>query len=127
MMGVAPAHGRVFRPERFEPNADNVVVLTDRFWNRRFGGDPNIIGRKIQLDGKTVEIVGVMPPGFEHSILWGPIDLWQPLSFTPEAKSNRGGNYLSSFGRLKPGVTIQQAEQSMIALGRQPRPEKLVE
>jgi putative ABC transport system permease protein len=116
MMGVAPAHGRVFRPEEFEPNADNVVVLTDRFWNRRFGGDPNVIGRKIQLDGKTVEIIGVMPPGFEHPILWGPIDIWQPLSFTPEAKSNRGGNYLSSFGRLKPGVTIQQAEQSMVAL-----------
>src|SRR4029453_16673788 len=41
LLGVAPAHGRVFRPEEFEPNADNVVVLTDRFWNRRFGGDPN--------------------------------------------------------------------------------------
>lgn len=116
MLGVAPARGRVFKPEEFEPGADNVVVLTDRFWARRFGNDPNIVGRKIQLDGKTVEIVGVMPPGFEHPILWGPIDLWQPLAFTPEGKSNRGTNYLSSFGRLKPGVTIQQAEQSMVAL-----------
>ncbi len=116
MLGVAPALGRVFKPEEFEPNADNVVVLTDRFWTRRFGSDPNIIGRKIQLDGKTVEIVGVMPPGFEHPILWGPLDIWQPLAFTPERKTNRGTNYLSSFGRLKPGVTIQQAEQSMIAL-----------
>ena len=116
MMGVAPAHGRVFKPEEFEPGADNVVVLTDRFWTRRFGNDPNIVGRKIQLDGKTVEVVGVMPPGFEHPILWGPIDIWQPLTFTPERKTNRGNNYLSSFGRLKPGVTIQQAEQSMVAL-----------
>jgi len=116
MMGVAPPHGRVFKPEEFEPGADNVIVLTDRFWSRRFGNDPNIIGRKIQLDGKTVEIVGVMPPGFEHPILWGPIDIWQPLAFTPERKSNRGTNYLSEFGRLKPGVTIQQAEQSMVAL-----------
>ena len=116
MLGVAPAHGRVFKPEEFEPGADNVVVLTDRFWTRRFGNDPNIIGRKIQLDGKTVEIIGVMPPGFEHPILWGPLDIWQPLAFTPERKTNRGTNYLSSFGRLKPGVTIQQAEQSMIAL-----------
>ena len=116
MMGVAPARGRVFKPEEFEPGADNVIVLTDRFWARRFGSDPNIVGRKIQLDGKTVEIVGVMPPGFEHPILWGPIDIWQPLAFTPEEKSNRGTNYLSSFGRLKPGVSIQQAEQSMIAL-----------
>ena len=116
MMGVAPALGRTFKPEEFEPGADNVVVLTDRFWTRRFGSDPNIVGRKIQLDGKSVEVVGVMPPGFEHPILWGPIDIWQPLSFTPERKTNRGNNYLSEFGRLKPGVTIQQAEQSMVAL-----------
>lgn len=116
MLGVAPAQGRVFRPEEFEPGADNVVILTDRFWTRRFGNDPNIVGRKIQLDGNTVDIVGVMPPGFEHPILWGPMDIWQPLTFTPERKTNRGNNFLSSFGRLKPGVTIQQAEQSMVAL-----------
>ena len=116
MMGVEPERGRVFKPEEFEAGADNVVVLTDRFWTRRFGSDPNVIGRKIQLDGKTVEIVGVMPSGFEHPILWGPIDMWQPLAFTPEARANRGTNYLSEFGLLKPGVKIQQAEQSMIAL-----------
>ena len=116
LFGVAPARGRVFRPEEFEPGADNVVVLTDRLWTRRFGSDPNIIGRKIQLDGKSVEIIGVMPPAFEHPILWGPIDIWQPLTFTPERKANRGNNFLSEIGRLKPGVSIQQAEQSMIAL-----------
>ena len=116
VLGVAPARGRVFKPEEFEPGADNVIVLTDRFWTRRFGGDPSIVGRTIQLDGKTVEVVGVMPPGFEHPILWGPIDMYQPLTFTQERKGNRDTNYLSSFGRLKPGVTIQQAEQSMVAL-----------
>src|SRR4026209_5303 len=113
MMGVAPSHGRVFKPEEFEPGADNVVVLSDRFWSRRFGSDPSIVGRTIQLDGKTVEIVGVMPPGFEHPILWGRMDIWQPLAFTKERKANRGNNYLSAFGRLKPGVSIEQAEQSM--------------
>src|ERR1700752_192849 len=116
LLGVAPAHGRVFKPEEFEPGTDNVIVLSDRFWMRRFGSDPNVVGRKIQLDGKTVEIIGVMPPGFEHPILWGPIDIWQPLTFTPEGKGNRGTNYLSSFGRLKPGVSIQQAEQSLVTL-----------
>ena len=116
LFGVAPAQGRVFKPEEFEPGADNVIVLSDRFWTRRFGSDPNIVGRKIQLDGKTVEIVGVMPPGFEHPILWGPMDIWQPLTFTPERKTNRGNNFLSSIARLKPGVTIEQAEQSMVAL-----------
>ena len=116
LMGVAPAHGRVFKPEEFEPGADNVIVLTDRFWMRRFGSDPNIVGRTIQLDGKSVQIVGVMPPGFEHPILWGPMDIYQPLSFTQERKANRGNNYLSAIGRLKPGVTIEQADQSMVAL-----------
>ncbi len=116
LFGVAPAQGRVFKPEEFEPGADNVIVLSDRFWTRRFGSDPNIVGRRIQLDGKTVEIVGVMPPGFEHPILWGPMDIWQPLTFTPERKTNRGNNFLSSIARLKPGVTIEQAEQSMVAL-----------
>jgi predicted permease len=116
ILGVAPAHGRVFKPEEFEPGADNVIVLSDRLWTRRFGSDPSVIGRKIQLDGKTVEIVGVMPPGFDHPLLWGPMDIWQPLTFTPERKTNRGNNYLSQFGRLKPGLSIQQAEQSMVAL-----------
>lgn len=116
MLAVEPAYGRVFKPEEFEPGANNVIILTDRFWTSRFGSDPNVVGRKIQLDGKTVEIVGVMPPGFEHPILWGPIDLWQPLTFTPEEKSVRRDNFLFSFGRLKPGVSNQQAEQSMAAL-----------
>ena len=116
MMGVAPAAGRVFKPEEFEPGADNVIILTDRFWARRFGSDPNIVGRTIQLDGKSVQVVGVMPPGFDHPILWGPLDIWQPLTFTPERKTNRGNNFLRSFGRLKPGVSLEQAEQSMVAL-----------
>ena len=116
VLGVAPARGRVFKAEEFEPGADNVIVLTDRFWARRFGSDPNIVGRRIQLDGKTVEIVGVMPPGFEHPILWGPVDIWQPLALSQQDKAKRDTNYLSEFGRLKPGVTIQQAEQSMITL-----------
>ena len=116
VMGVAPAQGRTFKPEEFEPGADNVIILTDRFWTRRFGSDPTVVGRTIQLDGKSVQIVGVMPPGFEHPILWGPIDIWQPLTFTPERKTNRGNNFLSEVGRLKPGVSIKQAEQSMITL-----------
>jgi predicted permease len=116
VLNVAPALGRTFKPEEFEPGTDNVVILTDRLWARRFGSDPNIIGRRIQLDGKTVEVIGVMPPGFDHPILWGPIDLWQPLAFDKEGRANRNTNFLSEFGRLKPGVTIKQAEQSMITL-----------
>ena len=116
LLSVAPAQGRLFNPEEFEPGADNVIVLSDPFWQKRFGGDPSIVGRNLQLDGKTVAVVGVMPPGFDHPILWGPVDFWQPLTFNAERKKSRDTNYLSSFARLKPGVTIEQAEQSIITL-----------
>src|SRR5215813_1298094 len=116
LLGVAPARGRVFAPEEFEPGANNVIVLSDRFWTRRFGGDPNIVGRTVQLDGKSVTIVGVMPPSFEHPILWGTVDFWQPLAFSEEQKKNRGNNFLSYFARLKPGVSIDEAQQSMVIL-----------
>src|SRR6185436_13524611 len=115
LFGVAPALGRLFNPEEFEPGVDNVIVLSDRFWQSRFGGDESVVGRKLQLDGKTVSIVGVMPPGFDHPILWGQVDFWQPLAFTPEQKKTTA-NYLQSFGRLKPGVSIKQAEQSLVTL-----------
>lgn len=117
-LGVAPALGRVFNSEEFEPGADNVVILTDRFWAKRYGSDPNIVGRTIQLDGKTVSVIGVMPPGFDHPMLWGTVDLWQPLAWNGDQKKNRGNNFLSSFARLKPGVTIEQAQQNMVTLTR---------
>src|SRR5687768_6993162 len=115
LFGVAPALGRLFNPEEFEAGADNVIVLSDRFWQSRFGGDPGVVGRNLQLDGKTVNVVGVMPPRFDHPMLWGPVDFWQPLAFTAEQKKTTA-NYLSSFARLKPGVSIEQAEQSLVTL-----------
>ncbi|MGH9904894.1 MAG: ABC transporter permease [Pyrinomonadaceae bacterium] len=115
MFGVAPALGRLFNPEEFEAGADNVIVLSDRFWQKHFGGDPGIVGRTLQLDGKTVSVVGVMPPRFDHPILWGSVDFWQPLAFSAEQKKTTA-NYLQSFARLEPGVSIQQAEQSLVTL-----------
>ena len=115
LFGVAPGQGRLFNPEEFEPGADNVIVLSDRFWQSRFGGDPGVVGRNLQLDGKTVSVVGIMPPGFDHPILWGRVDFWQPLAFTPEQRRTTA-NYLSSFARLKPGISIEQAEQSLVTL-----------
>ena len=106
LFGVAPALGRLFNPEEFEPGADNVIVLSDRFWQKHFGGDPGVVGRNLQLDGVTVSVVGVMPPGFDHPILWGRVDFWQPLAFDAEQKKTTA-NYLQSFGRLKPGVIDQ--------------------
>ena len=116
LMEVQPALGRLFKPEEFEPGADRVVILNNPFWQRHFGGDPNIVGRTVQLDGQSVQIIGVMPPGFEHPILWGKVDVWLPLAFTSERRGNRGNNFLQAIGRLKPGISIEQAQQSMALL-----------
>ncbi|HEU4390972.1 MAG TPA: ABC transporter permease, partial [Blastocatellia bacterium] len=115
-LGVQPALGRSFNAEEHESGADRFVILSDRFWMAKYGGDPDILGRKMRLDGEDVLIVGVMPPAFEHPLLWGSVDVWRPLAFNAEGRRNRGNNYLRSFGRLKPGVSIKQAEQLMMAL-----------
>lgn len=115
-LGVQPALGRVFTAAEDQPGANLVVVLSDRFWQRRFGGDPNIIGRKVRLDGESVEVIGVMPPRFDHPLLWGTIDVWRPIAFAADQRQNRGNNFLRAFGRLKPGVTLPQAQQAMTTL-----------
>jgi putative ABC transport system permease protein len=115
-LGVQPALGRVFTPEEHEAGADRVVVLNDRFWINRFGGDRNILGRTLRMDGQDVKVIGVMPPGFDHPLLWGTVDVWRPLAYTAQGRRERGSNYLRSFARLKPGVTIEQADQAMKTL-----------
>jgi putative ABC transport system permease protein len=115
-LGVQASLGRVFTAEEDQPGSNLVAILSDRFWIGRFGGDPNILGRTLQIDGKDVKVIGVMPPSFEQPLLWGNVDLWRPLAFTAEQRHDRDNNYLSAVGRLKPGVTITQAQESMAAL-----------
>jgi predicted permease len=116
-LGVQPALGRVFVPEDHETSefvgAGPVVVLSDRFWMRRFGGDPNVLGRALRLDGQDVKIIGVMPPGFDHPLLWGGVDVWRPLAFNAKGRVDRNTNWLGAFARLKPGVSLAQADQAM--------------
>jgi putative ABC transport system permease protein len=115
-LGVPPRLGRWFTAEEDQPGANKVAVLSDALWRRRFNADTSIVGRTVRLEGDAVTVVGVMPPGFEHPILWGQVDLWRPIAFTPQQRQNRGNNFLSEFARLKPGISIKQAEQSMAAL-----------
>lgn len=116
VLGVQPALGRAFTSEEDQPGADNVIVLSDRFWRSRFGGDRNVIGRSIKVDGELVKVIGVMPPKFEQPLLFGNTDVWQPIAFSAERRQARDNNYLSAIARMKPGVTIEQAQQSMAAL-----------
>ena len=115
-LGVPPVLGRVFSNEEDQPNANNVIVLSERAWRNRFGADPNQIGRTLQLDGQSVEVIGVMPAEFEHPILWQSVDFWRPIAFTPEQRQNRGNNYLRAFARLKPGIDIDGAQRSIEGL-----------
>jgi predicted permease len=108
--------GRVFTAEEDQPGNNLVVVISDRFWQRRFGGDPNILNRTLQLDGESVKVIGVMPPGFEHPLLWGTVDVWRPIAFAPDQRQNRGNNFLRAFARLKPGVSPEQAQGAMVTL-----------
>jgi predicted permease len=115
-LGVPPALGRVFSNEEDQPNMNDVLVLSERAWRNRFGADPSLIGRSLQLDGRSVQVIGVMPAAFEHPILWQSVDFWRPIAFRPEERTNRGNNYLRAFARLKPGVDIDSAQRSMQAL-----------
>jgi putative ABC transport system permease protein len=114
--GVQPELGRVFTSEEDQPGPNLVAVLSDRFWKSRFAGDPNVLGQKLRLDGESVTVIGVMPSTFEQPILWSNIDLWRPIAFTTEQRQNRGTHYLLSIARLKPGVSIEQAQDSMLTL-----------
>jgi len=112
-LGVPPTLGRVFSNEEDRPGADNVIVLSERVWRNRFGADPSLVGRTLQIDGQSVQVIGVMPADFEHPILWNTVDFWRPIAFSPEQRGNRGNNYLRAFARLKPGIDINDAQQSM--------------
>ena len=108
LLGVAPELGRVFLPEEDRPGANKVVMLSHGLWQGRYGGDPQIINRDIQLDGEKYTVVGVMPARFqffEHDV-----KLWVPLALDAEELANRGSHYLKVIARLKPGVTLAQAQ-----------------
>ena len=101
ILGVQPALGRGFTAEENDPGS-RVVVISDRLWKRRFGGDPAILDQPIVSQGTPYTVVGVMPPGF--SFLDKTVDVWLPIGFTAQSRTPRGRS-LMVVGRLKPGVT----------------------
>ncbi|MEO7412351.1 MAG: ABC transporter permease [Opitutaceae bacterium] len=119
LLGVQPALGRVFTVEEDRPGNNRVAVLDHGFWMRRLAGDPDILGRTLRLDGESVTVVGVMPPGFRDRPMFGASNIWTPLAFSDAERENRGGNYLKSVARLKPGVSMAQAQAAIKVLGAQ--------
>src|SRR6266542_2795859 len=114
VLGVAPAVGRGFTPEEDRNGGAKVAVLSDALWRRRYGGDRNLIGKTIALNGRSYTVIGVLPPDFDFY----NTDVFTPLS--PGASGNRGFN-LQVLGRLKPGVTPAQALAEMKVVSEQLR------
>ena len=119
LLGVEPARGRVFRAEEDKPGGDDVAVISHGLWQRRFGSDPNVVGKQIALDGRTVEVVGVMPEGFYFPDK--DAELWKPIAFDAEllAPNNRGSHFLEVVGRIKPGVSFEQAQAEIASTAQQ--------
>jgi predicted permease len=122
MLGANPLLGRNFLPDEGRPGGNRSVIISFALWQRRFGGDPNLLGKPLTLNGAIYTVVGIMPAKFQFPIQGQfPIpvsEIWAPQSFDP-AQLNRGNRDLFAIGRLQPGVSIEeaQAEMSTIAQG----------
>jgi predicted permease len=116
MLGIKPASGRLFRPEEDSPEALKVAVVSYALWRRRFGGDPRLIGESIRLNDEKYLIIGVLPPGFQF--LRKNTEAWIPVAFSKQELANRDAHYLTVAARLKPGVTLQQAQADMDSVAR---------
>jgi predicted permease len=112
-LGVAPLVGRTFtEEEQLDPGrAGAVAVLSHRLWQRRFNGDPSIVGRTIALNGAAHEVLGIMPPGFQYPSR--DFELWTPLYIPPAALAQRRDYSYLCVARLKPGITIEAARAQM--------------
>jgi predicted permease len=117
-LGIQPALGRSFLPEEEEPGKNGVAILSHGLWQRRFGGTRDVIGKTVGVNGTQLSIIGVMPSGFTYPLMKG-VDLWAPLPLTAGDKGNFGGHWLQVIGRLKNGVTIEQANAAMDVLASQ--------
>jgi putative ABC transport system permease protein len=116
MLGSQAAMGRTCAPGEDQEGKNRVLVLSYGFWQRRFGGDPNILNKQLTLNGENYTVVGVMPQGFQFGREVGQVnDLWSPIVFTPQQLSSNSitNEFLNVLGRLRPGVTQQQAQAEM--------------
>jgi putative ABC transport system permease protein len=117
LLGINAWLGRTFIAEEGHPGNDDVALLSHALWQRRFGGAPDIVGKRIMLGGKSTVVVGVMPPGFQLLIQRGSFlgehaQFWSPIAFKPEDRTPMG-RYLMVVARLKQGVSLARAQSQM--------------
>jgi putative ABC transport system permease protein len=108
LLGVQPEMGRTFSPEDDKADSRPVVILGYGLWRRRFGADPSIVGKTLNLDGRACAVIGVMPQFYNRRV-----ELWAPTAFSPAEANKRHDHYISVIARLKPGVSQEQAQAEM--------------
>jgi predicted permease len=129
VLGTKPQLGRLFGPEDNAPGITEVIVISDALWRRRFGGSPDAIGRKLRIDNDWYTVVGVVPKGFRHPgrSLLTDVEVWAPSSYAGSpfpARPGRGAYFMSgAIARLKPGVSIAEAQQRLASFGANLRAE----
>jgi len=116
VLGVEPFIGRTFQPGEDKQGAERVVVLTYGMWQRRFGGDPNILGQALTINGDPYTVVGVLPSSFQFALRTA--DLWRPYQPTDAQLSRRFMHGTNLIGRLKPGVTATQAQSELSVIAK---------
>lgn len=110
VLGVEPIHGRVFRPEENNPGQNREVILSYKFWQTHYAADPGAVGRTINLDGDPYTIIGVMGPAMNKPTF---AQMWVPQALSPTEAAVRNEHHFLAVARLKPGVTLQQAQAEM--------------
>src|SRR5215813_12803452 len=133
LLSVSPIKGRFFEPEECTLGRDDVVIISARLWQRRFNSDPQIIGTKVLLDGKSFTVAGVMPAGFDFPIqlfnlgnggqFGGRAEIWKPLAFTDDQMKARYSRSFWIVGRLAPGTSAAQAQAEVETINAQMRRE----
>jgi putative ABC transport system permease protein len=120
VLGVKPALGRAFLPEEDQPGAARVAIISYDLWQRRWAGNPKLIGQAVAFDGQSYIVVGVMPPGFVFPRFPRDAEIWTPLSGDPNQgrRFSPGTRYLNVMARLKAGATLAQAEAEMDIIAR---------
>jgi putative ABC transport system permease protein len=115
ILGGETILGRVFLPEDYQKGESGVLVLSHGFWQRHFGSDPGVVGKRVQVDGRPFTIVGVMSRRF-RPLFSDSVDLWAPQPFRSPRPESRGFRYLTVIGRLRGGASIAQAQAEMDAI-----------
>src|SRR5688572_5401039 len=123
VLEVKPAMGRTFLPDEDKTlGANAVVVLSDSFWQRRLGSDPNIVGKTVQLNNRAYQVIGIAPEAFVGTKWALALDFWVPMSMADELRrspgllNDRGSHWMAVIGRLKPGVSQEQSSAEMSAI-----------